>query len=132
MPVVKEFRTSSDFWSGMVEPDYHEFVKNQRDLRAAFHAAISLFHMHDWVWHTHEVAVRKAFLDTKTERREAKDRRQPIIRRRTRKHMPGFCPRPWHRKRGEASQTQKHQAGRQRTKPRGKYRRSNHGWWRRV
>jgi hypothetical protein len=33
-------------------------------LRAAFHAAISLFHMHDWVWKTHEQSLRASFTYT--------------------------------------------------------------------
>ena len=62
--VVKEFRTAADYWSGMVEPDYLDCMNNPADLRAAFHAAISLFHMHDWVWKTHEAAVRAIFTFT--------------------------------------------------------------------
>jgi hypothetical protein len=50
----------------MVEPDYQECLSNPADLRAAFHAAISLFHMHDWVWHTHEPDVRSVFSIRKT------------------------------------------------------------------
>lgn len=62
MPVVvTEFRTAADFWAGMVEPDYQDCCDKPADLRAAFHAAISLFHMHDWVWKTHEAVVRASF-----------------------------------------------------------------------
>ena len=61
MAVIKEFRTATDYWSGMAEPDYHDFVGNSADLRAAFHTAISLFHMHDWVWKTHEAVIRASF-----------------------------------------------------------------------
>jgi hypothetical protein len=62
MPVViTEFRTAADFWAGMVEPDYQNCLDNPADLRVAFHAAMSLFHMHDWVWTTHEAAVRASF-----------------------------------------------------------------------
>jgi hypothetical protein len=68
--VVKEFRTAADFWSGMLEPDYADCIANCADLRAAFHAAISLFHMHDWVWRTHESAVRAAFTFTDGNGRE--------------------------------------------------------------
>ena len=64
MAVVKEFRTAADYWSGMVEPDYLDCMNNPADLRAAFHAAISLFHMHDWVWKTHEAAVQAIFTFT--------------------------------------------------------------------
>ena len=60
MAVVREFRSAADFWSGMVEPDYQECLNSPADLRAAFHAAISLFHMRDWVWKTDEAAVRAA------------------------------------------------------------------------
>ncbi len=45
----------------MVEPDYAECVARPADLRAAFHAAISLFHMHDWMWRTHESTVSANF-----------------------------------------------------------------------
>ena len=38
------------YWSGIVEPDYQEFQANQGDVRKAFHCAISLFHMADWVY----------------------------------------------------------------------------------
>ena len=61
MALMKQFKTPADFWSGMVEPDFADCEANKADLRAAFHAAISLFHMHDWVWITHEVSVRAAF-----------------------------------------------------------------------
>ncbi len=61
MSVVKEFRTAADFWSGMVEPDYRDCLNDPADLRAAFHAAISLFHMHDWVWETDQSTVRANF-----------------------------------------------------------------------
>src|SRR4051794_15351058 len=64
MTVIKEFRTASNYWSGMVEPDYQDCLNDPADLRAAFHAAISLFHMHDWVWKTHEAAVRATFTFT--------------------------------------------------------------------
>ena len=48
MALMKQFKTPADFWSGMVEPDFADCEANKADLRAAFHAAISLFHMHDW------------------------------------------------------------------------------------
>lgn len=61
MAVILEFRTPADFWSGMVEPDYKDARSNPADLRAAFHAAISLFHMHDWIWRTYEASVGTSF-----------------------------------------------------------------------
>jgi hypothetical protein len=61
MALMREFRTPSDFWSGMVEPDFADCEANKADLRAALHAAISLFHMHDWIWETHKATVRTLF-----------------------------------------------------------------------
>jgi hypothetical protein len=61
MAIVKQFTTAMDFWNEMVEPDYADYGGQPANLRAAFHAAISLFHMHDWVWRTHESAVRANF-----------------------------------------------------------------------
>jgi hypothetical protein len=56
-----EFATAADFWEGMVEPDFAECQRDRASLRAALHAASSLFHMHDWVYHTHKAAVQAAF-----------------------------------------------------------------------
>lgn len=64
MALIREFRTPGDFWSGMVEPDLADYQAHIDDLRAAFHVAISLFHMHDWVWITHEVSLRRTFTST--------------------------------------------------------------------
>jgi hypothetical protein len=58
---VEKFQSANDFWVGMVEPDFQESQNNQGDLRAALHAAISLFHMSDWVFEQHQSMVRKAF-----------------------------------------------------------------------
>jgi hypothetical protein len=56
----------------MVEPDFADCLRNPADLRAAFHAASSLFHMHDWVWKTHEIAIRGSFTFTDTNGRPTK------------------------------------------------------------
>jgi hypothetical protein len=61
MTVTNQFVTAGDFWTGMLEPDYQEHLRNPESLRAALHAAISLFHMSDWVFHTHESQIRNAF-----------------------------------------------------------------------
>jgi hypothetical protein len=61
MAQIEQFKTASDFWSKMVVPDYEEYCEKSADLRAALHAAISLFHMADWVFHAHEGAVKAAF-----------------------------------------------------------------------
>jgi hypothetical protein len=38
------------YWNEIVEKDYEDFVSDQGDVRAAFHCAISLFHMTDWLY----------------------------------------------------------------------------------
>jgi hypothetical protein len=69
MALMREFRTPADFWSGMVEPDFADCQANKADLRAAFHAAISLFHMHDWIWKMHGDAVKALFTYRDRDRR---------------------------------------------------------------
>jgi hypothetical protein len=54
MQTVRQFQTPEDFWNGMLLPDYNDFQADVGDLRMAFHSAISLFHMHDWVFNIHE------------------------------------------------------------------------------
>ena len=49
--------TSQDFWTEMVEPDCDDYRKNIASLRRAFHSASSLFHLHDWVFHTDQTIV---------------------------------------------------------------------------
>src|SRR5258708_549734 len=46
------------FWRDIVVPDYNDFAANIADLRRAFHCAISLFHLSDWVYVAH-----KAYID---------------------------------------------------------------------
>jgi hypothetical protein len=58
MQTVQKFQSAKDYWIGMVEPDYKESQNNQGDLRAALHAAISLFHMSDWVFEDHQTTIR--------------------------------------------------------------------------
>ncbi len=45
----------------MVEPDLADCEKRLGDLRAAFHAASSLWHMCDWTYQTHKTAVQVEF-----------------------------------------------------------------------
>ena len=57
MQTFQKFQSANDFWVGMVEPDYKESQNNPGDLRAALHAAISLFHMSDWVFEEHKSSI---------------------------------------------------------------------------
>src|SRR6476620_7833614 len=61
MTIINQFTTAGDFWTGMLEPNYNAQARHPGSLRAALHAAISLFHMSDWVFHTHEAQVRASF-----------------------------------------------------------------------
>ena len=47
--VQASIRTPSEFRNQIMEPDYEAFVQAPTDLRLAFHAATSLFHLRDWV-----------------------------------------------------------------------------------
>jgi hypothetical protein len=49
------------FWSEVVGPDYEELMKAQHDLRLAFHCAVSLFHMSDWVYEAEKATVDASF-----------------------------------------------------------------------
>lgn len=61
MPSIFQLNTAADYWREMVIPDCSEYFSNTESLRYALHAATSLFHMSDWVFHTHEAAVRANF-----------------------------------------------------------------------
>ena len=61
MPSLFQLNTAADYWLEMAVPDCSEYFANRESLRYALHAAISLFHMSDWVFHTHEAAVKASF-----------------------------------------------------------------------
>src|SRR4051794_35951678 len=61
MASVFQLNTAADYWLEMVVPDCSEYFENRESLRYALHAAISLFHMSDWVFHTHQATVRASF-----------------------------------------------------------------------
>ena len=58
MQTIHRIDNYRSFWRDIVTPDYNDFMNQREDLRRAFHCAISLFHMADWVYLTH-----KAFID---------------------------------------------------------------------
>lgn len=57
MQTVEKFERSSDFWMGIIVPDYNDFQTDQGDLRKALHLAISLFRNHDWVFVDHSSSI---------------------------------------------------------------------------
>jgi len=40
--------------SDILEPDLNDFLNDRRDLRKAWHSAISLFHLSDWIFTTNK------------------------------------------------------------------------------
>ena len=56
-----DIATPQDFWDYVVVPDYDDSVTNVDDLRKAFHCAISLFHMADWIYITHQTTIHATF-----------------------------------------------------------------------
>jgi hypothetical protein len=50
MPGRDHISSARDFWTEIAQPDYGDFLANPTDLRKAFHAAVSLYHISDWVW----------------------------------------------------------------------------------
>lgn len=54
---IKKVTTYSEYRAEIVEPDFNDFIKHDGDLRAAFHCAISLFHLHDWVYQSHQAYI---------------------------------------------------------------------------
>src|SRR5450755_4468942 len=49
------------FRSGIVEPDYKAFVRDQGDLRLGLHSATSIFHLTDWIGPAHESYIKSSF-----------------------------------------------------------------------
>jgi hypothetical protein len=49
------------FWREIVVPDYEDFNAGIDDIRRAFHCAISLFHLGDWVYHAHKASIDATF-----------------------------------------------------------------------
>jgi hypothetical protein len=59
--MVEKLTKYTEYWQGIVVPDYEAFGAKNDDLRLAFHAAIALFHMSDWVYLGHEADIRSSF-----------------------------------------------------------------------
>ena len=61
------------FWREIVVPDYNDFGAAIDDLRRAFHCAISLFHLSEWVYVAH-----KAYIDANFTYRDKNGVVQPV------------------------------------------------------
>jgi hypothetical protein len=60
--VVATITNCRSFWREIVVPDYNDFVMRIDDLRCAFHCAISLFHLSDWVYVAHKAYIDANFI----------------------------------------------------------------------
>jgi hypothetical protein len=60
--LVASVQDCQTYWQDIVEPDYHDFNTKIDDLRRAFHCAIAMFHMSDWVYVTHKSYIDSNFV----------------------------------------------------------------------
>jgi hypothetical protein len=58
VPRIDDYRV---YWQEVVTPDYHDFLRQDDNLRGAFHCAISLFHMADWLYHGNSAIIDQKF-----------------------------------------------------------------------
>jgi hypothetical protein len=54
-------QTPQDYWDHILVLDYNDCMASADDLRLAFHCAVSLFHMTDWVYITHKSKIDASF-----------------------------------------------------------------------
>ena len=59
--VNNKITTYTDYWREIALQDYADFARNEGSLRHAFHLAMSLSHMADWVFFGEEQSVRQHF-----------------------------------------------------------------------
>ena len=55
--VIANVTDCRSFWREIVVPDYNDFIAVIDNIRLAFHCAISLFHLCDWVYHAHKANI---------------------------------------------------------------------------
>jgi hypothetical protein len=59
--VIARVQDYQVFWRQIVEPDYKDFMAKIDDLRRAFHCAITLFHMSDWIYVSQKTYINANF-----------------------------------------------------------------------
>ena len=57
----QRIETALEYWERIVKPDYEEICLQITDLRRAFHCAVSLFHLSDWLYVEHKAQINKEF-----------------------------------------------------------------------
>jgi hypothetical protein len=71
--IVASVTDCHSFWRDIVVPDYNDFSAKIDDLRRAFHCAISLFHLSDWVY-----VAQKPFIDANFTYRDKNGVARPV------------------------------------------------------
>jgi hypothetical protein len=57
LPQIKKITSYNEYRTEIVERDHADFLADDGDIRKAFHTAISLFHLHDWVYAAHSAYI---------------------------------------------------------------------------
>lgn len=60
-PVSQTISDYKAFKAAIVDVDFAEFQRKSGDLRSAFHCAISLFHLSDWVYVAHQAMIDSSY-----------------------------------------------------------------------
>jgi hypothetical protein len=71
--VMANITDCRSFWRDIIVPDYNDFTAKIDDLRRAFHCAISLFHLSDWVYAAH-----KPYIDAHFSHRDKNGVARPV------------------------------------------------------
>jgi hypothetical protein len=53
--------TYKEYKRSIVDRDFQDFMKSKGDLRKAWHCAISLFHLHDWVYVARQSSIKSSY-----------------------------------------------------------------------
>jgi hypothetical protein len=61
MAQVQKVSTYKEYKLEIVDKDHADFLADDGDIRKAFHSAISLFHLHDWVYAAHDSYINANF-----------------------------------------------------------------------
>jgi hypothetical protein len=74
----KRIETALEYWERIAKPDYKEFQEDISDLRRAFHCAVSLFHLSDWLYVEHKSQIDPVFFikDGKGNIRQVRDEKE--------------------------------------------------------
>lgn len=61
MEPIASITSARGFFDRVVKPDYEEFTSKPTDLRKAFHIAVSLYHVREWIFSQYRGVPAKVF-----------------------------------------------------------------------